>query len=211
MRKISEVLRLRFELGLGQRAIARACSISQSTVHEYLNRAAAAGVVWPLGEEWDEQRVEQALFGERQVVKRLPEQALPDFPALHSQLQQHPHLTLQLAWEEYRQVHPEGYGYSRFCELYQRWRGKQDVVLRQIHKPGEKGFVLDYAGPSNPLATSVVAVLPSSTRNGVGVCSIGFSKLNSPAHQYLCLRFKRHLAMPPARLEARMIRYSPFP
>jgi transposase len=150
MRKISEVLRLRFELGVGQRAIARACSISQSTVHEYLNRAAAAGVVWPLGEEWDEQRVEQALFGERQVVKRLPEQVLPDFPALHSQLQQHPHLTLQLAWEEYRQVHPEGYGYSRFCELYQRWRGKQDVVLRQVHQPGEKGFV-DWAGATIPV------------------------------------------------------------
>src|SRR6516165_3448499 len=74
MRKIREVLRLRFELGLGQRAIARACSISQSTVHDYLKRAAAAGMVWPLGEEWDEQRVEQALCGERQVVKRLPEQ-----------------------------------------------------------------------------------------------------------------------------------------
>lgn len=67
MRKIREVLRLRFELRLGQRAIARACSISQSTVHEYLNRAAAAGLVWPLGEEWDEQRVEQALFGEHQT------------------------------------------------------------------------------------------------------------------------------------------------
>ena len=52
MRKIIEVIRLRFELGLGQRAIARARSISQSTVHDYLNRAAAAGVVWPLGEEW---------------------------------------------------------------------------------------------------------------------------------------------------------------
>jgi transposase len=150
MRKISEVLRLRFELGLGQRAIARACSISQSTVHEYLNRAAAAGMVWPLGEEWDEQRVEQALFGERQVVKRLSEQVLPDFAALHAELQQHPHLTLQLAWEEYRQVHPEGYGYSRFCELYQRWRGKQDVVLRQVHKPGEKGFV-DWAGATIPV------------------------------------------------------------
>jgi transposase len=88
-------------------------------VHEYLNRA-AAGVVWPLGEEWDEQRSEQALFGERQLVKRLPEQVLPDFPALHSQLQQHRHLTLQPAWEEYRQIQPEGYGYSRFCELYRK-------------------------------------------------------------------------------------------
>src|SRR5207247_9973048 len=97
MRKIREVLRLRFELRLGQRAIARACSISQSTVHEYLNRAAAAGVVWQLGEEWDEQRVEQGLFGEGAVVDRLHEQDLPDFAALHSQLQQHRTLTCQLA------------------------------------------------------------------------------------------------------------------
>jgi transposase len=162
MRKISEVLRLRFELGLGQRAIARACSISQSTVHDYLNRAATAGMVWPLGEEWDEQRVEQALFGGQQVVKRLPEQVLPDFPALHAELQQHRHLTLQLAWEEYRQVHPEGYGYSRFCELYQRWRGKQDVVLRQVHQPGEKGFV-DWAGATIPVHDPVTGeVWPAS-------------------------------------------------
>lgn len=52
MRKIKEVLRLRFELGLGQRAIARACSISQSTVHEYLKRAKAAKIPWPLPESW---------------------------------------------------------------------------------------------------------------------------------------------------------------
>jgi len=119
-------------------------------------------VVWPLGEEWNEQRVEQALFGERQVVKRLPEQVLPDFPALHSQLQQHRHLTLQLAWEEYRQIHPEGYGYSRFCELYQRWRRKQDVVLRQVHKPGEKGFV-DWAGTTIPVHDPVTGeIWPAS-------------------------------------------------
>ena len=55
MRKIKEVLRLRFELGLGQRAIARACSISQSTVHEYLKRVEAAKVSWPLPEGWDEE------------------------------------------------------------------------------------------------------------------------------------------------------------
>jgi transposase len=150
MRKIKEVLRLRFELRLGQREIARACSISQGAVHNYLKRAAAAGIAGPIPDDGDEQRVEQALFGERQVVKRLPEQVLPDFAALHAQLQQHPHLTLQLAWEEYRQVHPEGYGYSRFCELYQRWRGKQDVFLRQVHKPGEKGFV-DWAGATIPV------------------------------------------------------------
>jgi len=57
MRKIKEVFRLAF---FGQRAIARACSISQSTVHEYLKRAEAAKVPWPLPEGWDEERVEKS-------------------------------------------------------------------------------------------------------------------------------------------------------
>jgi transposase len=43
---------------------------------------------------------------------------------------------LQLLWEEYREAHPEGYRYSRFCELYQRWRKKLDVVMRQEHRAG---------------------------------------------------------------------------
>jgi transposase len=59
-----------------------------------------------------------------------------------------------LAWEEYRQVHPDGYGYSRFCALYGRWRKKQDVVLRQQHQLGEKGFV-DWAGATIPVQDPV--------------------------------------------------------
>jgi transposase len=148
MRKVSEVLRLRFALGLEQRAIARACSISQSTVHEYLKRAAAAGIGWPLKEGWEQRSLEQALFQERRLPQQLPEHVLPDFSSLHQQLQQHPHLALQLAWEEYRQVHPDGYDYSRFCELYGRWRWKQDVVLRQNHTPGRRVLSIGPAEPS---------------------------------------------------------------
>src|SRR5579864_715893 len=66
------------------------------------------------------------------------------------QLRQHRHLTLQLLWEEYRQANPDAYRYSRFCELYQRWRSKLDVVLRQEHKAGEKMFV-DWAGATIPV------------------------------------------------------------
>ena len=53
MRKIQEILRLRYALGLGQRQIARSCSIAQATVHEYLKRAQAAGITWPLPEGWE--------------------------------------------------------------------------------------------------------------------------------------------------------------
>jgi hypothetical protein len=62
MRKIKEVLRLRNELKLDQRQIARSCSISVSTVHEYLKRAEAPTVGWPLPEGWDDARLEAALF-----------------------------------------------------------------------------------------------------------------------------------------------------
>lgn len=59
-------------------------------------------------------------------------------------------MTLQLLWKEYRQQHPEGYGYSRYCELYRGWAGTIDVVMRQHHAPGERLFV-DYAGMTMPV------------------------------------------------------------
>lgn len=64
MRRIKEVLRLRYELKLDQRQIARSCSLSVSTVHEYLKRAEAANISWPLPNAWDDARVEAALFEE---------------------------------------------------------------------------------------------------------------------------------------------------
>lgn len=149
MRRIKEILRLRFALHLDQRQIARSCSIAVSTVSEYLKRAAAAGLNWPLPEGWEEERVEAALFPDTQPTPQF-QKTKPDFASVREQLQSHPHMTLQLAWEEYRAANPEGYRYSRFCELYQRWRKKLDVVMRQEHKAGEKAFV-DWAGATIPI------------------------------------------------------------
>ena len=52
---------------------------------------------------------------------------------------------LQLLWDEYKAAHPQGYQYSAFCQRYRGWLGKQDLVMRQHHRAGEKLFV-DYAG-----------------------------------------------------------------
>jgi hypothetical protein len=59
VRKIKEVLRLKFDVGLGLRQIARSCSIGLGTAHEYLQRAEAAKITWPLGPEWDDDRLER--------------------------------------------------------------------------------------------------------------------------------------------------------
>jgi transposase len=149
MRKLKEVLRLH-SLGLSQHQIARGCSISQSTVHEYLSAAQTAGVRWPLPDNWDEQQIEQALFPQRpapSVWRKHPE---PEWAKIHEDLQTHKDLTLQLVWQEGRESNPEGYGYSRFCDLYRRWLKKLDLVLRQEHRAGEKMFV-DYAGSTIPV------------------------------------------------------------
>jgi transposase len=145
MRKVKEVLRLRFGLGLQQNQIARSCSIGQSTVHRYLHKAAAAGLSWPLPEDMDDRRLEELLFPAAVGRPSRTIRSLPDFAEIRRQLQTHKHLTLQLVWEEYRETQPDGYGYSHFCQLYDRWSRNQDVVLRQEHRAGEKMFV-DWAG-----------------------------------------------------------------
>jgi len=57
---------------------------------------------------------------------------------------------LFLLWQEYRSCHPDGYQCSWFCDHYRKWLGKQDLVMRQNHRAGEKLFV-DYAGQTMPV------------------------------------------------------------
>jgi len=149
MRKLKEVLRLRF-LGLKQQQIARSCLIAQSTVHQYLKAAAAAGVSWPLPPDWDDRRLEEVVSGAPRPTVAWHKAGKPDFDAIRRQLQTHRNLTLQLVWEEYREDHHDGYSYSRFCELYRLWARKLEVVLRQEYRGGEKLFI-DYAGDKVPI------------------------------------------------------------
>ena len=59
-------------------------------------------------------------------------------------------MTLSLLWEEYRSAHPDGYGCSRFCDLYRRWVGRLTPVMRQYHVARERVFV-DCAGTTLPV------------------------------------------------------------
>ncbi len=114
MRKIREVLRLRFGAGLRQDEIAHSCSIGQATVHRYLYKAASAGLTWPLPDDWDDRRLDELLFPSRPDRNQSQPRPAVDFAELHRQLVTHKHVTLQLLWEEYRENHPDGYGYSRY-------------------------------------------------------------------------------------------------
>jgi transposase len=147
MRKIKEVIRLKWELGLSNRAIARSCSIGRTTIAEYLHRAAAAGLTWPLP-EINEAELDRKLFPPLPVIP-VELRPLPNWPEIHQELQGKG-MTLFLLWEEYRQSHPEGFQYSWFCQHYNQWAGKLNLVMRQTHRAGEKLFV-DYAGQTVPV------------------------------------------------------------
>jgi len=150
MRKVTEVLRLKWGCGLSNRAIARSCRISHSTVNEYLKRAEVAGVKWPLSNEWEEGEVYRLLFPEKEAetVVRDPK-PMPDWEEVHRELQKRG-VTLRLLWVEYREQFPDGYGRSQFCELYRLWAQKLNPPMRMVHKAGEKLYV-DYAGDTVPI------------------------------------------------------------
>ena len=151
MRKLSEVLRLRLGQKVSVRKIAGSCCLARSTVSDYLVRAQAAGLGWPLPEGMDEERLEQLLFpaGEAPASARAP----LDMAYIRNEMRKKS-VTLQLLWEEYRSHTPDGYGRSQFCQLYGDWLGKQAISLRQEHRAGEKLFV-DYAGDTIPIHNPV--------------------------------------------------------
>ncbi len=143
MRQIQEILRLKHQNQLSIREIARSCGLPTSTVGDYLKRAEAAGF-WPLPAGQNEKELLHRCFAAPvAAIAGLVWLCRTGPPSIKELARKA--VTLELLWQEYRQAQPEGYGYSRFCELYQRWAGTLEPVLRQIHLPGEKMFV-DWAG-----------------------------------------------------------------
>jgi transposase len=142
VRKIREVLRLKFDCGISEREIARSCRVSRSTVADYLRRATAANVDWQEAAQLTEAELERCLFPTQPVPSTVP-RPLPDCESIYNELRTYRkiNLTLTQLWVEYKARHPDGYQYSQFCELYRRWRSKLDYCMRQEHRAGEKVFV----------------------------------------------------------------------
>jgi len=148
MRQVREVLRLKWACGLSDRKIAHSLRVSRPTVAEYVRRAQAAGLSWPLPDALDDTALERQLFATAATtpVARRP---IPDWVTVHRELKRKG-VTLVLLWQEYKAITPDGLQYSQFCAAYRQWAGKLDLVMRQSHRAGETLFV-DYAGQTIPV------------------------------------------------------------
>jgi transposase len=143
MRKVKEILRLRFECQMSTRRIAASLAISLGSVHEYLSRARAADLAWPLPHHMTEEDLEALLFPAAGATS-LQGKPLPDWKRIEHELKRKG-VTIHLLWEEHRAGHPDGFSYSYFCKRYARYLAATDPRMRQSHKAGEKLFV-DYSG-----------------------------------------------------------------
>lgn len=169
MRKIKEILRLKWESRLSHRAIGRACKLSSSTVSEYIQRATQAGLSWPLSEGLGEADLYSKLFPKSAQAGELEKWA-PDWEQVHRELRKRG-VTLKLLWTEYCEQNPNGYQYSQYCQHYRLWKGKLAPAMRLPHKGGEE-MEVDYAGLTLPMvnpetgeispAQVFVATLPAS-------------------------------------------------
>src|SRR5437016_3866107 len=143
MRRIKEVLRLKEGLGLSDTAVSRSVRIARSTVKEYLDRAAAAGLNWETVAELSEEELDRRLFAA--VDTRHWDRPLPDWEAVEKELRGRG-VTLRLLWLEYLSRHPEGYRYTQFCAHFHAWqRHSRPPTMRRQHRAGE-ALEVDYAG-----------------------------------------------------------------
>lgn len=144
MYKLREILRLKYECGMSTRQAGSSCGISHQTVSKYWEQAEKAGVDWQRDKQLSDNELEKRLNG--RIRSEVPEKAMPDFEYLFHE-QKRPHVTMQLLWQEYKEANPDGYQYSWFSEMYQNWKKKLNISMRQEHKAGEKMFI-DYCdGP----------------------------------------------------------------
>src|SRR3984893_5388214 len=119
MRQLRQMLRLHHD-GVSAREIGRTLGAARSTIQDNLERARAAGIGWALPAEWTDEGLEQRRFARAGVKPGRRRHTEPDWAALARELKRSG-VNLMMLWEEYRECHPDGYGYSRFCDLYREF------------------------------------------------------------------------------------------
>src|ERR1700754_1194889 len=152
MRKLKEVLRLKWACGLTHRQISRAIGISVGAVSKFAAQATQAGLDWTAAEALSDDGLEARLKPVATDAPGAPSRRLePDYPALHCELRRKG-VTLQLLWEEYVECNSgqPTYRYTQFCQKYKDWAASLKRSMRQQHHAGEKLFA-DFAGPTVPI------------------------------------------------------------
>jgi len=152
MKKIKEILKLRFITEISYRQISRAVNIPSSTVSDYCKRFEITKYALNEFLEIDEDEIYQLLFPEKIKSDKPITRTLPNFEYIHKEIAKKG-ITFELLWMEYKEQHPDGYALSQFKDLYYKFKKKINPTMRQTYIPGHQMFV-DYSGLTVPYVDS---------------------------------------------------------
>ena len=160
MRRIKQLMTMRFGAGASTREIARELGVAPGTVREYLGRAAAAGLGWPLAADITDESLMARLFVNAGVRAGARYHTEPGWAAPVSELRL-PGVNLMVLRDEYRAVHPQRHVYSRFCQLFHECERRLSPTMRQQHAAGHKTF-MEYFGKLVPITDPVTGMVSTA-------------------------------------------------
>lgn len=149
MKKIKDVLRLRFITNISYRQISRALNTPSSTAADYCKRFEITNYKIDEFLTLDEDEIYQLLFPEKSLPKTYKTRPIPNVEYIHKEIAKKG-VTFELLWQEYKEQYPDGYGCSQFKEYYYKYKKRLNPSMRQTYIPGEKMFV-DYSGLTVPI------------------------------------------------------------
>ncbi len=144
MRKIREIMRLRYSCKCSYSEISKSLGISKTTAIKCIKKVTTANISWPLPEGLDDEKLESILYKSVKKFDRNESRNFPDWKIVHQELKRKG-VTRQTLWEEYAEDNPGAIQYSQYCSGYREWLKSQKISMHQTHKGGEKLFV-DYCG-----------------------------------------------------------------
>ena len=154
MSTVKEVLRLKYLGKLSNRNIESLGIASKSAVSNFTARFEKSDLEINEALEMEEQKLLALLFPElKQYQQSRTDKPHPDWNYIHTELSKKS-MTRLLLWEEYKEKHPNGYGYTQFKEYYNRYKKQLNPSMRQIHYAGDKLFV-DFSGLTMPIADAL--------------------------------------------------------
>lgn len=142
MRHLREILRHKLVLRRSHRETARSIGVSAGSVAGAISRAKVVGLDWAAIMSLTDDALDERLYGPQGGGR--DNRPLPDAIKIHIELRR-TGVTLQLLHLEYLASHPDGYRYTKFCEVYREWLQRRGPTMRQTHEVGDKLFV-DYSG-----------------------------------------------------------------
>lgn len=144
MRKVRELLRLKFNQGLSNRKAASTVGIGKTAACEYIAGFIKSGLSLDQAMSLSDQDLLATLNIHHHNDNPRYKVLFNLFPYMEKELKR-TGVTLQLLWKEYQEGYPDGYGYSQYCHHFYQWRNAQKVSMHIEHKAGDKLYV-DFTG-----------------------------------------------------------------